>query len=237
MLWRQLRVVNTLKTNAASIRLFSTEKPPDDNVKSTEKVDAEVKETTHIITDKKLPEENTVQELNKSLESSNLMSDSKLDAKDSDKHLSQSKDTLEKTKLSGFAQAFDKFSHINDPKPPEKPLPFVTLLRQSEFMNLGDPEGKQIYGRIFKVIEDDLYIDFGWKFHCVCPRPLKNGEFYVRNSLVLLKIRDLELSTRFIGSTVDTTILEADCVLIRLVDSPLKQIRNKTEKISAKQFN
>ncbi|CAK9802652.1 28S ribosomal protein S28, mitochondrial [Anthophora quadrimaculata] len=98
---------------------------------------------------------------------------------------------------------------------------FPSLLRHSKFVDLGDPKEKIVIGEIFQTIGNDLYIDFGWKFHCVCPRPTKDSIKYVRGSKVKLRIKDLELSTRFLGASSDLTLLEADCTLISLVYSPL----------------
>ncbi|XP_018567624.1 28S ribosomal protein S28, mitochondrial [Anoplophora glabripennis] len=123
-------------------------------------------------------------------------------------------------KPGGFAQSFEKFETINDSN--ESPQTFASLLRYSAFVDLGDPAGKIVIGKIFHVVEDDLYIDFGWKFHCVCPRPTKNASNYVRGAEVRLRINDLELSSKFLGYEKDLTLLEADCTLLGLVQQRTK---------------
>ncbi|XP_068084926.1 small ribosomal subunit protein bS1m [Anabrus simplex] len=129
-------------------------------------------------------------------------------------------------KMGGFAKAFQKFQKYTDPPEPtgtsEPPKTFASLLKNSKFIDLGDPQGKIVYGKIFHVVNDDLYIDFGWKFHCVCQRPARNGSEYVRGAKVKLRINDLELSSKFLGSSKDLTLLEADCTLLGLVYSPTR---------------
>lgn len=48
---------------------------------------------------------------------------------------------------------------------------FARLLRNSNFVKLGDFRNRQLVGRIVHKVEDDLYVDFGLKFNAVCKSP------------------------------------------------------------------
>jgi small subunit ribosomal protein S28 len=93
---------------------------------------------------------------------------------------------------------------------------FPRAFKSSPLIQMGDPQGKIAEGTIVHIVDDDLYIDFGGKFNCVCPRPHKNGSAYTFGKKVRVMIHDLELSTRFLGAKSDLTILEADCSLLGL---------------------
>lgn len=55
---------------------------------------------------------------------------------------------------------------------------------------------------------------------------------YVRGAEVKLKIKELELSSRFLGEEKDLTILEADCILLGLISTPKSQKKGFTRKDS-----
>lgn len=57
---------------------------------------------------------------------------------------------------------------------PKKNTTFAQKFRRSKFVALGDLENKVLIGRVFDVIGDDLYIDYGGKFNAVCKNPENN---------------------------------------------------------------
>lgn len=71
----------------------------------------------------------------------------------------------------------------------------------------------------FIVFVSDLRKMLGrcFQFYNVYPKVYLNLSEYVRGARVRLLIKDLELSSKFLGFEKDLTLLEADCILLGLV--------------------
>ncbi|XP_017377359.1 tumor protein D52 isoform X12 [Cebus imitator] len=135
--------------------------------------------------------------------------------------------TEPKKRLGGFASALERHLDVLQKGSPKNVESFASMLRHSPLTQMGPAKDKLVIGRIFHIVENDLYIDFGGKFHCVCRRPEVDGEKYQQGTKVRLRLLDLELTSRFLGGTTDTTILEADAVLLGLLES--KDSKSKEE--------
>lgn len=96
---------------------------------------------------------------------------------------------------------------------------FSEMFRNSCFVQTVGPVGKTVKGEIIAVVDENLYVDFGCKFHAVVPRPVVKSELYCKGSKVRVRVRDLEVTGHFLGDSRDTSLLEAKVELVGLLDS------------------
>jgi len=106
-------------------------------------------------------------------------------------------------------------------------MTFAKMFRQSKFVQLGGLKGRLLSGRIVDVVDDDLYVDFGGKFHAVVQKPqTKQRDQYVTGAVVSIRLQSWEMAARFLGASRHISLLEADAQLVGLlkrVDRTVKQ--------------
>lgn len=92
-------------------------------------------------------------------------------------------------------------------------LTFGEIFRNSKFVQTASPVGKKVRGEIIAVVNDNVYVDFGCKFHAVVAVPQAKPEFKGRKVEVL--VHDLEITDHFLGDSKDTSLLEAEAEIVR----------------------
>jgi small subunit ribosomal protein S28 len=101
---------------------------------------------------------------------------------------------------------------------PNEPMTFAKMFRQSKFVQLGGLKGRLLSGRIVDVVDDDLYVDFGGKFHAVVQRPqTKQRDQYAMGAVVSIRLQSWEMAARFVGAARHISLLEADAQLVGLL--------------------
>ena len=105
----------------------------------------------------------------------------------------------------------------NEQESNDKHVTFETLFKASKYVDMLDPVGKVVDGRIIAVDGPNLYIDFGSKFHGVAIKPYRFSERYVKGTRVKVLIKDLEVGMHFLGSNTDTSLLESSIEIVGLL--------------------
>uniref|UniRef100_H2YG89 28S ribosomal protein S28, mitochondrial n=1 Tax=Ciona savignyi TaxID=51511 RepID=H2YG89_CIOSA len=80
-----------------------------------------------------------------------------------------------------------------------KVVSFATLLRNSPFVHLSAQKLPKVVGRIMKIHDNNLYIDIGTKFYCVCPVSSEDLKKYHEDGKVMVAVKDFELSASFLA--------------------------------------
>jgi small subunit ribosomal protein S28 len=111
-------------------------------------------------------------------------------------------------------------------------MTFAKMFRQSKFVQLGGLKGRLLSGRIVDVVDDDLYVDFGGKFHAVVQRPqTKQRDQYTIGAVVSIRLQSWEMAARFLGASRHISLLEADAQLIGLLRRADRTVKSRNKDI------
>ena len=88
---------------------------------------------------------------------------------------------------------------------------FRDLFQRSKFANMLDPVNQEVEGEVLAIVKDQIYVDFGCKFHAVVPKPVTTIR---KGTRVTVRILDLEMTNHFVGDHRDISLLEAEVELV-----------------------
>jgi len=133
--------------------------------------------------------------------------------------------------LNSLEETPHETSHETPHETPSEPEDlFESLLYNSPLLQLESFHGKTLVGKILDVVNDDLYIDYGGKFHMVVTqgkvetwghkRQQQQQQRYEKGQLVHVEVKDYEIIGKFMGDEKYITINESDGVVLGPYLSP-----------------
>ena len=111
-----------------------------------------------------------------------------------------------------LSHSLTSFTTVLDDKNKED-VTFSDLFQRSKFATMLDPANQKVEGKVLAVVNNNMYVDFGFKFHAVVPVP-KDGDGYAKGTRVVVRVVDLEMTNHFIGDHRDISLLEAEAEFI-----------------------
>lgn len=107
----------------------------------------------------------------------------------------------------------DSSREEESPKLSDKEI-FEKLLRNSKLVSNGTfLVGQATVGQVVAIVNNHLYIDFGGKFYGVVPQT-KDLQHMRKDSMVNVRVKDLEVTMHFLGAPKDSSLLEANIELV-----------------------
>lgn len=112
---------------------------------------------------------------------------------------------------------------------------FEALLDKSRLLTScgHSPVDHTVLGEIVAVVNNEMYVDFGGKFHGVVLRPKGEEDYYHKGTQVEVKVKDLEITEHFLGHSRDTSLLEAEIELLGPLRKTKKNILNSNTSTSS----
>lgn len=107
---------------------------------------------------------------------------------------------------------------------------FEDIFRRSGFVAAGDPiQDATVRGKVVAIVDGNLYVDVGGKFHAVVTAPKQRKTVYRVESQVVVRLKDLEMTAHFLGDSKDTSLLEAEAELLGPADRGTEPSRNRSK--------